>query len=51
MMRSEISQTRVLYDIAYTWNLNRNRFTDTENKLVVTGEETKVGRDKLEIRG
>ena len=43
MMRSEISQTRVLYDIAHTWNLNRNRFTDTENKLVVTVRRPKWG--------
>ena len=28
---------------------NRNRLTDTENKLVVTSEEKEVGRGKLGI--
>ena len=57
---SEVSQTRerqVSPDIAYVWNMknlhkwtylqNWNRFTDSENKLMITKGEG--GRDKLGI--
>ena len=52
-------ERQIPYDIAYMWNLkydakrtylrNRNRFTDIENKLMVTKEERGWGRDNLGI--
>ena len=51
-------ERQMSYDITYMWNLkklykwiylqNRNRLTDTENKLMVTKGES-GGRDKLGI--
>ena len=53
---SEVSQTKTSYDITYMWNIkkwykwiylqNRNRFMDTENKLMVTkGDSWGRGRE------
>ena len=43
IMLSEIRQRQMLYNVTYMWNLkqkqkqNKTKFTDTENRLVVTG--------------
>ena len=56
ILLSEVSQTekdKLSYDITYLWNpkkwykwtylQSRNRFTDTENKCMVTEGETELG--------
>ena len=52
-------ERQISYDLTYMWNLkrwykqtylqNRNRLTDTENKLIVTKEKRGAGRDKLGV--
>ena len=61
IMLSEMSyrESQILYDITYMLNLknktnkcieqNRNRFTDTENKLVVTNGEREGRRGKSRV--